>query len=141
MYPKKRKNLFAKIFFNQKFLSLLGIIIFILVSMPVVKNIKQRQGVDREILELKEEIESVEGKNKDLQKLISYLDSEQFTEEQARLNFGLKKEGEQVVVIETGEKNNNTNNKTVFNIPGLDKAKPPKKITNPQKWFKYFFDK
>lgn len=140
MIRKNNPSLLSRIFFNQKFLSLIILSGLILLSFPLIKNIKQRHGADQEIDELREEINRVEGKNKDLQKVIGYLGSEQFVEEQARINFGLKKDGEQVVVVQSGNDKISDSNGIIFNIPGLDNAEPEKQETNPQKWFKYFFE-
>lgn len=74
------------------------------------------------------EIERLEGGNSELKKLLSYLNSDQFAEAQARLNFGLKKPGEEVVVV----KSNDSLQGIIGSIDGEEK------ISNPSKWLKYF---
>lgn len=142
MLTKRRVGL-KNIIFNQKFLAFLGLVILVLISIPLGANISKRNKINKEIKELEQEIKQVENKNKDLEKLINYLESEQFVEEQARLNFGLKKEGEEVAVIK-GDGNTQTSasgsiKKNIFKIPGLEKNKPAKPPSNPQRWWKYFF--
>jgi len=93
---------------------------------------------------LEKEIANLENKNSNFKDLVSYLESNQFVEEQARLKLGLKKEGEDVAVIKNGLDNKIENNLTatsssIFNIPGLDKANSVDPISNLQKWLKYFF--
>jgi len=140
---QKRRSGFKNMIFNQKFLAFLGLIILVLISIPLGANISKRNKINKEIKELEQEIKQVENKNKDLEKLINYLESEQFVEEQARLNFGLKKAGEEVAVIKGDENtpNNTTNSieKNIFKIPGLEKVQPAKPLTNPQRWWMYFF--
>ncbi|MDO9399487.1 MAG: septum formation initiator family protein [bacterium] len=141
---RNKKNFIYKFFFSQKFLAFLGLIIIILISFPLAKNISNRYRINNEIKELEKEITNLENKNSNFKDLVSYLESNQFVEEQARLKLGLKKEGESVVVIKNGLDNKAENNSTaisssVFNIPGLAKANLIEPINNLQKWLKYFF--
>lgn len=137
----RRKN--SKIF-NQKFLSLLGLAAIILISLPFVKNAIKQYRVNREIGELKKEIAALQNKNSDLKNFVSYLSSDQFAEEQARLNLGLKKPGEELTVIKSGlsgavAATSATSASSIFNITGYDKAAVKPKPANPDKWLKYFF--
>ena len=160
----KRKNTLARILFNPKVLAFLGLAVIVLISFPIAKNASQRHNINKEVRELEEEIKLIGEKNTNLQKLINYLSSDQYVEEHARLNFGLKKQGEQAVVVDTlggssapvggvneGHSQNAENanlandkdgvklTKSIYNIPGLDKVQPKKPVSNPEKWWKYFF--
>ena len=95
----RRRNFFSKIIYSQKFLALVGLGLIVLISFPLAKNVSKRYHLNKEIKELDKEITEFESKNKDLKGLITYLESEQFVEEKARLNLGLKKEGEKVAEI------------------------------------------
>lgn len=130
---RRKKNIFFKIIYSQVFLSFLGLVIIVFISIPLAKNLSKRYYVSQEIKDIEQEIEELELENKDLGKLISYLESEQFVEEQARLNLGLKKRGEEVVVIkeieeviETGFSSDNPRENKEDN-------------TNPERWLSYFF--
>ena len=130
---KGKKNIFSKIISSQIFLTFLGLILIILISIPLAKNLSKRYYINQEIKDIEHEIISLESKNKDLGKLISYLESDQFVEEQARLNLGLKKKGEEVVVIKEVEeliaiKSANEN------LEDFDTE-----ATNPKRWLSYFF--
>jgi uncharacterized protein YeeX (DUF496 family) len=126
-------------------------VVIILISFPIAKNASRRYNVNKEIKELEKEIKQVGEKNIELSKLIDYLNSDQNLEEYARLNFELKKKGENVVVVDNGgnkkdeiskdlnNKDGEGNKETIFNIPGLENAKPVKSDTNPEKWRRYFF--
>lgn len=132
---KKRKNnnLISKILYSQIFLAFLGLILIILICIPLIKNLNKRNRVDKEIKKIENEISELELENKDFKKLISYLESEEFVEEQARLNLGLKKQGEKVVVIQ--------NNKDLakININDINEEKIIKSLnSNFNKWVKYF---
>ncbi|NCO79828.1 hypothetical protein CO116_03000 [Candidatus Falkowbacteria bacterium CG_4_9_14_3_um_filter_38_19] len=143
MINRKRKNLFIKIFSSQKLLALLGLIIIILISLPLAKNVSRRYRINQEIKELEKEISALENKNLDFKELVSYLESDQFVEEQARLKLGLKKEGEAVAVISgptTGESPAAATSSPIYNIPGLEKIQPAKPISNLERWWRYFFE-
>ncbi len=143
MIDRRKNNYFKKIFFNQKFLTLLGLIVIILISFPFVKNTLKQYRINKEISELKKEIFDLQSKNVDLKNFVSYLESDQFAEEQARLNLGLKKPGEELTVVKTSAGDilaGTSSGATIFNIPGYEKIKPETKMINPRKWLNYFFN-
>lgn len=139
---RRRQSFLLEILYDQKLLSVLGLLLLVLISVPLAKNITRRHKINSEIRELQKEVQNMESKNTDLQQLIKYLESDQFAEEQARLNMGLRKEGEEVAIVKTDgtepEKGKEESNKQVFNIPGLSKSQSIK-ISTPQKWKNYFF--
>lgn len=144
MFKKDKQNLLKRILFNQKTLALLGLAIIVLISFPLAKNISQRYRISQEIKELEAEINNLENQNTNLKEFIDYLESDQFVEERARLNLGLKKEGEEVAVIsgEYSEIQNNGNKEegAATGIFGMEKEEPAKPVGNPRKWWKYFFN-
>lgn len=141
MYNNKKGTKFKKIFSNQVFITLLGMIIIVLISIPLAKNISKQYKINNEIKLLQEEISNLKGKNTNLKNLISFLESDQFVDEEARKNLNFKKEGEEVVVIKdkildkTGT-NDELNSNYQINQP---KEKKTKRLSNPEKWLKYFF--
>lgn len=144
MNKRSWKNIFFRFLFSQKGLALVGLVILILVFFPLAKNIKQRQKIDKEIQELEAEIKSIENKNSGLKEMIEYLESDRFLEEQARLNFGLKKSGENVAVVELeGEKGSASSaelsNQPIFDTAGIRKQKQTE-LNNPARWWSYFFN-
>lgn len=135
------------ILFNQRSLAIFGLIIIVVIGFPLVRSANQRYRINKEISDLENEVKTVTNKNNELSHVLDYIDSDQFAEEQARLNFGLKKNNEEVAIIKDA---NNTSTeattslgegiKTIYNIPmAPDSAK--KLATNPSKWWKYFFNK
>jgi cell division protein FtsB len=141
MISRRKNNYLKKIFFNQKFLTLIGLAAIILISFPFAKNTLKQYRINKEISGLKKEIFDLQNKNVDLKNFVSYLESDQFAEEQARLNLGLKKPGEELTVIKSA---NNisvgiSSGTTIFNIPGYKKTRPETKKFNPKKWLNYFF--
>lgn len=147
----RQPNIINRVLFNSKTLAFIGLVIIILISLPLIRNLKKQYEIKKEISDVEKEISTLEGKNSKLNQLIKYLESDQFVEEQARMNLGLKKEGENVAVIsgqqvntptqtkDTPDKSkNNSNSSYTYSIPGLEKPKPAPN-SNPQKWLSYFF--
>jgi len=142
MMNRRKNNYFKKIFFNQKFLTLFGLAAIILISFPFAKNTLKQYRINKEINELKKEIFDLQNKNVDLKNFVSYLESDQFAEEQARLNLGLKKPGEELTVIKIAAGDTlagTSSGATIFNIPGHEKKVPEIKKSNSRKWLDYFF--
>ncbi|MDD5032291.1 MAG: septum formation initiator family protein [Patescibacteria group bacterium] len=135
MINNRRGNFFAKIIYSQKFLALVGLILVILISFPLARNVSKRYYLSKEIKELDKEISDFESKNKDLKELIAYLESEQFVEEKARLNLGLKKEGEKVAVIK-----DDISTTTAFDLEA-ESGDNRENFSNPRRWCDYFFRK
>ena len=94
----KLKGQMGRILKQSLFLFLvLGLIILIL--FPYFKNKKEKMELVDEITKVRSEINQYEKTNEELKEFLSYLESDQAIEEKARLNLGLQKEGEKVVVI------------------------------------------
>ncbi|MDD4333086.1 MAG: septum formation initiator family protein [Patescibacteria group bacterium] len=128
MYQKPKYNSTKKFFSRQKALGILGLAVIIFISIPLAKNITKRYTVNKELKELQKEISDLENRNKDFKGVISYLESDQFVEEQARLNLNLKKEGEKVIIIKEEALATSTN------INSDEES-----ISNFQCWINYFF--
>lgn len=141
MINRRKNNYFEKFFSNQKFLTLFGLTVIILIGFPLAKNTVKQYRINKEISELKKEIAALQNKNVDLNNFVSYLESDQFAEEQARLNLGLKKPGEELTVIKMTDGQalaGASASATIFNIPGYAKIKPEVKRSNQKKWLNYF---
>lgn len=128
---RKKGNFISRFFGSPLFLSLVLLCLLAVIIIPLYKNMTSRYRIDREIDDLRQEIDSLETGNKDLEKLLAYLESDQFAEAEARLNFGLRKKGEEVVVIKEES----------AAIGSVDEKKAGENLSNPAKWLKYFFGK
>jgi cell division protein FtsB len=114
---------------SQRFLAIIGLIFLLAIIFPLAQTYSQRLLVEKEISDIKGQISDYETQNQQLQDLLTYLQSDQSLEEQARLNLNLKKPGEGVVVVE---------DKPVE--IGVNVASAPDNLSNLQKWWRYFFN-
>jgi cell division protein FtsB len=119
-----------KLVSRQALWTLLGLVILGAIAWPAIKNYSQQQALDQEIKEAQGEIEKYQDQNKDLKDMISYLSSDQAIEDKARLNLGLKKSGENVIIISEAAAATDT--------PASTSADA--NLSNPEKWLHYFFD-
>ena len=100
----------------------------------MARNVSKKYDIDSEVRALEDEIAGLQTKNIELEKLINDYSSIDFVEEIARLNLGLKKEGEEVLVVKKDV--NNINNDILAN--NQIKFAGDKEENNPNKWFRYF---
>ncbi|MBI4599565.1 septum formation initiator family protein [Candidatus Uhrbacteria bacterium] len=68
----------------------------------LVQVVSRSASTGREIASLKSEVESLQSEQKRLEHLRSFLQTDFFTEQEARTKFGLRKEGERTVIIVNG---------------------------------------
>ncbi len=117
-----------RIFHSKLFL---GAVIIVLLGVFTLElqQWQQRQKINAEINHLKEEQASLEARNNALQQSLQYFSSENYQEKLAREQLGLKKDGEIVI------------NFPPNGIPSGEEKPPEKPISNPEKWWKYLFNK
>jgi cell division protein FtsB len=95
---------------------------------------KQKQiKINKEIAELQEQIDEFEGKNRKLEELANYLQTDDFKEREAKEKLNLVKEGEKVVIVKKSE--------IEKTIDSFEEKKPEVEISrsNYYYWWKYFF--
>lgn len=117
---------------------LLGILIAVL-SMAVAKQAVKWYNTQEQVRSYGQELASAEARRQELRELIKYVQSPGYTEEQARLKFGLAKPGERLAVISENSlsPNNNGNNTQIKGDGSGELGHRP----NYQKWWSYFFNK
>jgi len=110
-----------------------GLILIIITSFGLGKEIVRRKKINQEIEETKKEIATLEKKNKELSQMIEYLDTDAFKEIQARQNLGYQKEGEVAVSIESSGSGYQKDDSATFAPSAASE------VSNPQRWWRYFF--
>ncbi len=117
----------SRLFLLIAALAILGI------GFGITKGLLRRAELQKEITKLEDDINALESKNNDLNKLIDYLSTEEFKDREARLRLGLQKPGETVVVIP------NLTDTTDTSTPNPNQPSEPE--NNWQRWLNYFFKK
>lgn len=106
MIPKFRKKKKRNTQRNIFFLILLGILVLLVIGFFVFTNWKinkrRAEFIDR-ISDLKQEIQVLEEKNKELKEKKAEAETEDYLEKMARDELGLKAPGEEVVVVQKEE--------------------------------------
>lgn len=134
MDKKKNQSFFRRIL-RSKLLIGTEIVILILISVALAKELFRRQQIEGEVSDLKKEIESLEKNRLELTGLAQYFNSQAYKEEQARQKLGLQKPGESVIIMP------DTKNEVLQTQGGEVKstAMASQESSNPQKWWDYFF--
>lgn len=114
---------------SPRIFTIIALIFIILILVPLAKNYSRKRLIEKEVADISQSIEEFESTSQELKELANYLDSEQSLVEQARLNMGMKKPGESVVVVQG-------------DLSKLIKPVSEEKvdIPNRKKWLKYFLN-
>ena len=110
--------------------------ILLVIGISTARESYRSWTVDKEIANLKNQIQTLENKKIELNKLSKKIKNEEYLEKQARAKLNLQKKGERVIVLEGVDTLNNQN------IVNIDKQKIKADnniaLSNPQKWWLYF---
>lgn len=104
-------------------------------SVAIVRELINGHEVRQQVQRLQHQVATEQQRQAQLQDLIDYLGSPTFQEQEARLKLGLKKTGEQVIVVPTtntpveGGSSDQTQSGTASD----------RQLSNPERWWKYFF--
>jgi len=121
---------------NSKILFVICLFILFFFSINLTKEALNRQGLNKEVSALREQIGLLEQNNFDLLTKIENYKSSAFIEEEARTKLSLKKPGENIIIVPEGSVNDQN-----FLIPLVNlKNNKNQAETNPQKWLNYFFN-
>ncbi|MFA6215224.1 MAG: septum formation initiator family protein [Patescibacteria group bacterium] len=115
---------------KSKFFFFFAVIILFFILINLAKSWQQSHQVKNEMTDLQNQIQTLEKDNSNLKELVTYLNSNAYIEEKARVDLGLKKAGEKVVVV---------NDLPTDEISEANKNEEQKNLSNSQKWWKYFF--
>lgn len=126
MIDRQSKSLWHSIYNSNIFIGIL-LAILVLSILKVGKELARRHQINKEIKYLNQQLADAQLNRDKLQDLISYLESDQYVEEQARSQLNLSKPGEKRVDLSLEPEN----------LPNLTDANDQR--SNLRKWFDYFF--
>ncbi len=120
-----------QIFYSRWFLALLFVLILLLI-ISYVRAYYQEYQVRQEINNLQKQLHSLESKKIETMELLKYAQSSTFVEEKARTELNLGKPGENTVIIASGSEADSNRQEKQDMIKWSQ-------VSNPIKWFKFFF--
>ena len=133
MFKKKKETTWLPK--SRLAVTILALAILVLLLPNWWRTREKQSQIDREVALMKVDIQVNEGNNSQLKQMLAYLESPEFLEEQARIKFNLKKDGEKVVVVKDSE--------VISDILSQDQVGVDEKNILPgnyQKWLDYFFE-
>ena len=129
----KEKQPLIKRFFRSKAVIVFEVLILVVISSALAKEVVRRYQIQGEIRELQAEAEQLEQKKVELEDFIAYFSGDDYKEEQARLKLGLQKPGESVITV-LGESTDISQGVEEVGVIGQEEEN----ISNPQQWWNYF---
>ncbi|MDD2258024.1 septum formation initiator family protein [Candidatus Falkowbacteria bacterium] len=124
-----KQSPWQRFFSSQRFLALIFLAVFIAISLPFVETLTQKKVINQEIAALQKQNELYRSRSQEMKELAEYLQSEASLEEQARINLGLKKTNETVVVVNLPDTPQ----------PITETAVTDSRTANWNRWLAYFF--
>lgn len=126
-----RESSLVKRFFISRWFLICGFVVALFLAFAYARAYYQDYKIKQEIRQLKEEVRLMERKKLESLDILEYVMSSTFVEEKARTELGMKKPGEQVIILDAGQAK-----KEPAEAP---KEEDRQNFRNPIKWWYYFF--
>lgn len=126
---RTERNNFFSTFIYSKITFLALIVFFGVLIFGFAKTTIAKYRVQQDIGAIKDEIKNLEAKNTEFSGLLTYLQGDEFVKQEGRVKYGLREEGERMVVVNNGKEQQRQ-------VPIQEKEQ---ELSNSQKWFRYFF--
>jgi cell division protein FtsB len=122
---------------SSKIFALLSLFILIFLGVSLSRELLSNRQLDENVISLKDEMNVLESKNKELGGLISYFNTADFVEQEARTKLNLQKLGERIIIVPSSTEQ----------AVSTDQAKQKTELvwndvtagSNPERWLNYFF--
>lgn len=140
-----RQSLLTRLI-HWRFLFLVNAILIVLLSVTFGREFFRDRSIQKEITQLQGQADQLAVRNLSLSQLQTAIQTQSFIEREARLKLGMKKPGEEVVVIQEQTPVDISQNGTSTDPSDpldfvLDETSSKERIANPTKWWYYFFRK
>lgn len=119
-------------FFNSKYFILCLVAILVLVSITLGREGYRYFRINQEIRDLEKNIADLKKSTEELSRTKNYFQSKEFLEEEARKKLNLVKEGENLIIVASGQDSEEQE---------IVPEKSEKNIPNFELWREYFFGK
>ena len=115
-------------------------LVLVILSVKTGRESYRKYQLNKEINELRAEIERLEGKNQQLSRLIKDLKQGFYLEKEARRRLNLKKEGERVVILPDSLWTSTEEASAKSELDSTEKKEKNREdMPNYWKWWEYFF--
>ena len=131
--PQPRQNKIRRVFGLKTFF-IINLAILFLVTLSFGREFVRNYEIDKEIKNLEEKAAMIESQNQEILQLAEHLKTDDYLEEEGRVRLGLKKPGENVVIISEPEELTEPTQ-----VPTAVAVQEDKKTSNPRLWLEYFF--
>lgn len=101
-------------------------------------NVYKSYTLDAHIRDFEEENKAIEDENNKKNDDFMYYTSEQYIDKIAKQNFGLVNPGEEIIILPLDANSQTAEGGSGENAQGEEDLN---KLSNPQKWWKFFFDR
>lgn len=132
MLTEKKKN---KKTLAAKFFMFAGIVALITIAVFLGKEFYRKRQIQSEINNLQAEAARINRENLRIGDKITYLESRDYQQREAKDKLNLQNPNENVVVIKPGV----TKGQPAANKDAPSALMPTPEISNPKKWWNYFF--
>ncbi len=149
MNPQGRHTFLSRVI-RWKYLSVVNVILIVLIGFAFGREFFRSYEIQKQIHQLQAQADALSARNISLSELQTAIQTQSFIEREARLKLGMKKPGEDVVIIpeekkdevKSGDSSLSTgpNSSDPLGLVMNDSTEKPK-IENSTKWWDYFFNK
>ncbi len=144
--PQPRSSFVQRVI-RWRFLFIVNMLVIVFFGLTIGREYMRTYSIQKEIEQLQAQAESLTARNSSLSELQTAVQTASYIEREARLKLGLKKEGEQVVVIQQQDVSNPdaVTETTVDSTDPLQyvlsQNEEQPSVANATKWWYYFFHK
>ena len=140
--PRERKSFLWKVL-SFRYLFVINLAVVLLLGFSFGREFLRNAEIQRDIEDLQAQAEALQTRQLEMSNLSASLQTESAIEREARLKLGLKKPGEQVVVIRpeaSGSASAGLDGALAPADAVFGEAEAATSLANPVKWWYYFFD-
>lgn len=141
---RRQGDSFFKRMIKWKFFFVVNLVVIVLLSLSFGRQFVRDYEIQKEIDVLQEEATRLQAKNMAISELQTAVQTKSYIEREARLKLGMKKPGENVVVIKEKKEEEKELDLENSNDPlglVLDDTTELIMVPNHTKWWYYFFNK